>query len=236
MQWFHNRYPGYYLFVFTENYVHLVFMAIEWSMERRPAADSQIWPFEPKPYPRLLFIDRKNLNENDLLTLSTMSIQQPVVEPAVLHSRIIHAMKKVERWEPIPEWFLPYWYRLRDPAQYFEAINDVGTLLTQATDCLSSCLASDSLSELEAVYEYIQCVIDLKEVDELLEVEDMQRLQYCLRRLGDAQEAYEDDVEDAMLCIQDALIGINEVQDKLVAGVRDLNKLMGDDYGSSRYY
>jgi len=71
---FARRHPGYYLFIFTKDYSYLVFMAIEWSRERKPSPGRLVWPFWLKPYYFYLLINRHAPTENDIIVLNWLSL------------------------------------------------------------------------------------------------------------------------------------------------------------------
>lgn len=216
MQSFHSHHPGYFLFIFTKDYSYMLFMATEWSLERIPRPGSPIWPFLPKPYPRFLLVNRQNPTESDVSVLRRLKLHQSVTTPPDIHARIIQALRSVERWEPFPEWFLPYWYRLRDPAQLQEALGDTEELLTQAEACLTECLTSESLAKADEACEYLDGVIQLDDFDTLLAEEERHRLQLALRRIGDAQDFFEsDEIDDGMIALQDALFYINHARNAI---------------------
>ncbi|GAH08419.1 unnamed protein product, partial [marine sediment metagenome] len=137
--------------------------------------------------------------------LRRLAVHPTITSPLDIHTRIIEALKSAERWEPIPDWFLPYWYRLRDPAQLEEALGDTEELLIQAEACLMECLASESLAKADEACEYLDGVIQLDDFDTLLAEEARQRLQLTLRRIGDAQDFFESgEIDDGMIALQDA--------------------------------
>lgn len=216
MQSFHSHHPGYFLFIFTKDYSYVLFMATEWSLERIPKAGSPTWPFLPKPYPRFVLVNCQNPTESDASVLRRLKLHQSVASPPDMHARIIQALKLAERWEPFPEWFLPYWYRLRDPAQLQEALGDTEELLTQAEACLMECLASESLAKADEACEYLDGVIQLDDFDTLLAEEERHRLQLALRRIGDAQDFFESgEIDDGMIALQDTLFYINHARNAI---------------------
>ena len=139
MQSFHVHHLGYFLFIFTKDYSYILFMATEWSLERIPKPGSPVWPFLPKPYPRFLLVNCQNPTKNDVSVLSYMTLHQSFAIPPDIHTRILQALKSSECRKP--EWFMPYWYGLRDPTQPQETVNEE-ELLARAEECLMNCLAS----------------------------------------------------------------------------------------------
>jgi hypothetical protein len=133
-----------------------------------------------------------------------------------MHTRILQALKSSERREPLPEWFLPYWYRLRDPAQLQETVNDGKELLARAEECLMDCLASESLAKVDEAWEYLEWVMQLDDFDTLMAKEERHRLQYALRRIGDAQDFFENgEIDESMMALQDALFYVNHISNAI---------------------
>lgn len=220
MKSFHSHHPGYYLFIFTKDYSDVLFIATEWSLERKPKAGSPIWPFLPKPYPRFVLVNRQNPTENDASVLRRLKFHQSVAGPPDMHARIIEALKSGERWEPLPQWFLPYWNRLRDPAQLQEVLGNTQGLLTQAEECLEECLmeclTSEALDKAGEACEYLKRVIQLDDIDTLLAKEKRHWLQLALRGIGDARDFFESgEIDDGMIALQDALFHINLAKDTI---------------------
>ena len=216
MQSFHVHHLGYFLFIFTKDYSYILFMATEWSLERIPKPGSPVWPFLPKPYPRFLLVNCQNPTKNDVSVLSYMTLHQSFANPPDIHTRILQALKSSERREPLPEWFLPYWYRLRDPAQLQETVNNGKELLARAEECLMDCLASESLAKVDEACEHLHSVVQLDGFDTLLTEEERYRLQLALRRLDDAQDFFEDgEIDEGMMALQDALLHVNHISNTI---------------------
>jgi hypothetical protein len=78
------------------------------------------------------------------------------------------------------------------------------------------CLASESLATVDEACEHLDGVIQLDDFDALLAQEERQRLQYALCRIGDAQDCFEnDEIDDGMISLQDALFCINHARNAI---------------------
>ena len=103
---FRRRRPGYFLFLFTKDYCHVLFFTIELSLERRPFT----WLRLPKSYPRYLLVDRANPTSTQLQILAGLKVESSEINPAALHKKVLEALKSTSRHDDLPCWFLSSWY------------------------------------------------------------------------------------------------------------------------------
>ncbi|MBM4432923.1 MAG: hypothetical protein FJ025_02880 [Chloroflexi bacterium] len=102
---------GRFLFVFTSNYSYLLFMTIEWSLERKPKPGERVWPKIPKQYFPHLLVNRGSPTNNDRVVLSSFRLQPSDTDPHVIYNKVLKALKSSEPSEPLPKWFDPQTYK-----------------------------------------------------------------------------------------------------------------------------
>lgn len=121
---FYRKRPGYFLFIFTEDYSYLVFMTIEWSLERRPWT----WQRLPKPYHRFLLLDRTRPTANDLEVLTKLRVESSQSDPSTIHKKVLEALRASEHHSDLPEWFVPWYYRLGYSQDTYENLREQGKI------------------------------------------------------------------------------------------------------------
>lgn len=125
---FSRQHPGYSLFIFTKDYSYLLFITIEWSLERRPWPGRSIWPKLPKPYYRFLLMNRAHPTSNDLEVLNQLRADLPRSDPALIYQKVVEALKLSEHWGGLPEWFMPWYYRLGFSPRLWEKLRRSGEI------------------------------------------------------------------------------------------------------------
>jgi len=102
---------GRFLFVFTKSYRYLVFMTVEWSLERKPSWGKPVWPKVPKAYCHHLLVNRIQPTHNDGVVLSSMRLQHSDIDQLKMYDQIISALKSSRPLEAAPKWFYAYTYK-----------------------------------------------------------------------------------------------------------------------------
>lgn len=121
---FIRRHPGNYLFVFTQDYCHMVFMTVERVLERRPFT----WRREPKYYYRFLLTNCSNPTGNDVRVLSELRVDSSLIDSATIHNKIVTALKLSEHGNELPEWFMPWYFRLGYSQDRWERLQESGNI------------------------------------------------------------------------------------------------------------
>lgn len=206
MQSFSQRHPGYFLFIFTKDYDWLLFMAIEWSLERIPRPGHDVWPKLPKPYPRVLLLNRHRLTENDLAVLGWFRIEPWDTEPLAMYQMVLLAFKLSEPWDGYPDWFQPYYYGLGHISRSEERKLQVEECLSKAEDSLRECLAAFSSAKIE---EACDLLLAVTKQDEYVEGVPAGLWDPILRALTLAEEARdllaEDITEEGVEALEGAI-------------------------------
>ena len=121
---FRRSHPGYFLFVFTQDYCYVLFITVELSLERRPYT----WQRLPKPYYRFLLLDCTRPTANDLEVLAKLRIKSSQSEPPTIHERVLEALRDSEHRSDLPEWFMPWYYRLGYSQDTYENLRESGKI------------------------------------------------------------------------------------------------------------
>jgi len=117
--------PGYFLFLLTKDYCHMLFITVELSLERRPFT----WQWMPKPYPRYLLVDCSNPRSSDLQALTNLRVEPSESDPATLHKRVLDALKPSGYYSDLPDWFWSPWYhRLGYPQDVYDKLKESGKI------------------------------------------------------------------------------------------------------------
>ena len=122
VNFFLNRHPGYYLFIFTQNYCYVLFLTIELSLERRPNTLQLL----PKYYHRFFLLDCANPTGNDAYVLTKLQAEPTQNNPVMLYNKVLDALKLPGH--DLPEWFMSWYYRLGYSQDTWEKLRKSGTI------------------------------------------------------------------------------------------------------------
>jgi len=124
---FYQRYAGgHYLFIFTKDYSYLFLATIEWSLERRPQKGHKVWPKLPKPYCRSHILNRYNPTANDIQVIKLLRLEHSDAEPSAIFEKTVQALNSSRG--DVPEWFMPWYYRLGFPPSTWEKLKGSGKI------------------------------------------------------------------------------------------------------------
>lgn len=122
---FRRRRLGYFLFLFTKDYCHMLFITVELSLERRPYT----WQLLPKSYFRFLLTDCTNPTSTDLKVLTKLQVEPSESDPATIHKKVLEALKPSRYYSDLPEWFWsPWYYRLGYSQDTYENLRESGKI------------------------------------------------------------------------------------------------------------
>jgi hypothetical protein len=121
---FLRSHPANYLFIFTQDYSYIVFFAVERSFEKRPYT----WRREPKYYYRFLFADCSNPTSNDLNVLEGIRLAPSLVDSAIIYDKVVAALKISEYGNELPEWFMPWYYRMGYSEEAYDKLRESGMI------------------------------------------------------------------------------------------------------------
>lgn len=122
---FRRRRPGYFLFLFTKDYCHMLFITVELSLERRPYT----WQLLPKSYFRFLLTDCANPTSTDLNILTKLQVEPSESDAGTLHKKVLEALKPSGYYSELPDWFWsPWYYRLGYSQDIYEKLREQGKI------------------------------------------------------------------------------------------------------------
>ena len=211
---FYHRHPGYFLFILTKDYSYLFFTVVDWSLERKPWSGYPDWLFLPKPYLRFLLLNRNRPTKNDAVVLNWLQLDSSEdIEPPALYDKVLQSLKLSQPLRGLPEWFVPYYYKVRELISYYREVADEAIdYLVEAHEALLNCLTSESLYMAEKAGSCLVSFMQCETFVQTLAEEDRGRLEYALGQIGEGQTLFEeDDKEEGLLSMQEATFAIEHV-------------------------